>query len=131
VDIAPIDETDPADSARVIQKELEKYSDAILDKPRWLVLNKTDLLLEEEGNALCDRIVADLDWQGPVYRISAINRQGTDHLVKDIAFALEQNKQQLEDEAYEKYSAEEAQRVRDRQARQESLSDQNEGEVDA
>lgn len=93
VDIAPMDETeDPVESIRIIQKELEKYSDELLGKERWLVLNKTDLLLDEEVDAVCSRIVEEAQWQGPVFRISAVARSGTDKLVNEIAFQLEQNK---------------------------------------
>lgn len=93
VDIAPMDETeDPVESIRIIQKELEKYSDELLGKERWLVLNKTDLLLDDEVDAVCSRIVEEAQWQGPVFRISAVARGGTDKLVNEIAFQLEQNK---------------------------------------
>lgn len=92
VDIAPIDESNPVDSIRIIEKELEQYSDELVGKTRWLVLNKTDLLLPEDADALCEQMVESLQWQGPVYRISAAMRDGTQQLVNDIAYALEQNK---------------------------------------
>jgi len=57
VDIAPLDETDPVESVRIIEKELEAYSHGLSDKSRWLVLNKIDLLLDEEANELCDQII--------------------------------------------------------------------------
>lgn len=101
VDIAPIDESDPAENVRIIQRELEKYSEDLVGKERWLVLNKLDLVMEEEADEICDAIVADLDWTGPVYRTSAVNRTGTDKLVKDIAFALEQNRLNALEEAYQ------------------------------
>lgn len=92
VDIAPIDEIDPVEAVRIIEKELEAYSHELAGKPRWLVLNKTDLLLEEEANALCDQMIDRLAWTGPVYRISAVNREGTELLVKEVAYGLEQNR---------------------------------------
>lgn len=93
VDIAPIDEAeDPVNSIRVVQKELEKYSDELAGKERWLVLNKTDLLLDDEVDAVCNRIVEETQWQGPVYRISAVTRSGTNTLVNEIAQQLDQNK---------------------------------------
>ncbi len=104
VDIAPMDESDPVESIRVIEAELEKYSEHLASKERWLVLNKTDLLLPEEAQELCDNIVQQIDWQGPVYYISAVNREGTEALVKDIAYALHQNRQyarEVSDEASE------------------------------
>lgn len=101
VDIAPMDDSDPVESIRVIEAELEKYSDQLASKERWLVLNKIDLLPSDEAQALCDEILAKIDWQGPVYRISAANREGTDTLVKEIAYALHQNRINAMDEATE------------------------------
>jgi len=98
VDIAPMDKTDPVEAIRIIETELAAYSHELADKPRWLVLNKIDLLLEEEANELCDQLIERLAWTDPVYRISAVNREGTDLLVKEIAYGLEQNRRQaLED----------------------------------
>lgn len=101
VDIAPMDEIDPVESVHVIEKELEKYSDALAGKERWLVLNKTDLLLEEEASELCDQIVERLNWTGPVFAISAVNRVGTDDLVKEVAYGLEQNRLKAQEETVE------------------------------
>ncbi len=98
VDIAPMDDTDPAEEIRIIQKELEKYSEILAGKERWLVLNKIDLLLPEETKALCDRIVAEVDWQGPVFQISAVMREGTTKLVNEIAYALERNRMEMVEE---------------------------------
>lgn len=102
VDIAPMDEIDPVESVHVIEKELEKYSDTLAGKERWLVLNKTDLLLEEEANELCDQIVERLNWTGPVFAISAVNRVGTDDLVKKVAYGLEQNRLKAQETSVEK-----------------------------
>jgi GTPase len=94
VDIAPFDQTDPVDSAEKILKELEKYSPEMLDEPRWLVLNKTDLLPEEDAQQVCKDIVERLNWKGPLYEISAISSKGTKELVFDIMNYLEENKEQ-------------------------------------
>ncbi|MCG9695808.1 Obg family GTPase CgtA [Shewanella sp. Isolate11] len=80
LDIEPIDGSDPVESARAIVGELEKHSPMLASKPRWLVFNKTDLLLEEELQERVDRIVKELDWQGEVFTISAYNREGTEAL---------------------------------------------------
>ncbi|MEA1988804.1 MAG: Obg family GTPase CgtA, partial [Pseudomonadota bacterium] len=77
VDIAPIDGSDPIDDIKVIQKELEKYSDELSGKDRWLVLNKTDLLPADEVEELCQHIVEGTQWEGEVYHISAVQREGT------------------------------------------------------
>ncbi len=98
VDIAPLEEIDPVEDIKIIAKELEKYSDEIAGKERWLVLNKTDLLLPEEVEELCTRIVSEVEWQGPVYQISAVLREGTKKLVNDIAYALEQNRIEMAEE---------------------------------
>ncbi|BBP46817.1 GTPase Obg [Thiosulfatimonas sediminis] len=92
VDIAPMDDVDPVESIRVIQKELEKYSDELLDKERWLVMNKTDLMLDEEVDTVAQRILQETQWTGPVYQISAVERKGTQELMNAIAQQLQENK---------------------------------------
>ncbi|MCW9015076.1 MAG: Obg family GTPase CgtA [Gammaproteobacteria bacterium] len=90
VDIAPYDNSDPVDSANKILHELEKYNPAMLEEPRWLVLNKTDLLPREEAELVCRDIVDRMNWKGPVYKISAISADGTRKLVFDIMNYLEE-----------------------------------------
>jgi len=80
VDIDPIDGSDPVESARAIVAELEKHSPKLAGKPRWLVINKMDLLLEEELQERIDHIVKELAWKGEVFTISAYNRDGTEEL---------------------------------------------------
>lgn len=80
VDIAPMEggiEASPAEQVRAIENELRKYDPAMLEKPRWLVLNKADLLFEDEAKAAAEAIVAELGWTQPWYLISAIGREGT------------------------------------------------------
>jgi GTP-binding protein len=78
VDMAPFDESvDPVEQVRAIENELRKYDPAMLDKPRWLVLNKGDLLDDEERAARAADIVARLDWKEPWFVVSAIGREGT------------------------------------------------------
>jgi GTP-binding protein len=89
VDLAPFDDSDPAEQAKVIVAELEKYSPALAAKPRWLVLNKTDLLSEDEVAEKAADIIAALDWEGPVYRISALQGNARDGLVFDVMKYLE------------------------------------------
>jgi len=95
VDIAPFDEIDPVESAATILHELEKYNPAMLDEPRWLVLNKTDLLPENEANAVCDDIIERMNWQGPHFRVSAAGKSGTQALVFDIMTHLEDEKDKI------------------------------------
>jgi GTP-binding protein len=78
VDMAPFDESiDPAAQVRAIENELRKYDPAMLDKPRWLVLNKGDLLDDEERAARAAEIIEKLDWKEPWFVVSAIGREGT------------------------------------------------------
>ena len=101
VDVAPIDETDPVESARAIIGELEEFSDALAQRERWLVLNKLDLVPEDEREAVCQRIVDELGWEGPVYNISAISSDGTMKLCQNImTFVESRNLQESEDEAF-------------------------------
>ncbi|NIC35895.1 Obg family GTPase CgtA [Halomonas desiderata] len=82
VDVAPFDESDPVEVARAIAHELEQFSPTLAERPRWLVLNKLDLVPEEEREARVAAIVEGLGWTGPVFRISAISGEGTDALVQ-------------------------------------------------
>ena len=104
VDVAPLDGHDPVDDVRTIAAEVEKFSAAregseLANRERWLVLNKLDLVAEDEQEALCDRIVAELDWKGPQYRISAAARQGTEALMYDILQYLEAHQRAAEEES--------------------------------
>jgi GTP-binding protein len=89
VDMAPLDETSPADAAEVIVNELVKFSPALAERDRWLVLNKCDQILEEEHDERVKEIVERLQWEGPVYVVSAIAKQGTEKLCQDIMRYLE------------------------------------------
>jgi GTP-binding protein len=84
VDIEPVDGSDPAESARAIVAELEKYSPKLAGKPRWLVFNKADLLLEEELQEKVAKVVADIGWEGEVYTMSAYTREGTAALAEKL-----------------------------------------------
>ncbi|RMG35861.1 MAG: Obg family GTPase CgtA [Gammaproteobacteria bacterium] len=77
VDIAPMDEqVDPAQQVREIVAELEKYDPELARRERWLVLSKADLLDSEALVAARERLVRELDWQGPVFAVSSVTRQG-------------------------------------------------------
>ncbi len=78
VDMAPFDESiDPAQQVRAIEDELRKYDPDMLEKPRWLVLNKGDLLDDDERTARAEAIIKALDWKEPWFTVSAIGRDGT------------------------------------------------------
>lgn len=95
IDVEPYESAEsPVQSARKIIHEVEKWSDELAAKPRWLVLNKIDRLPEEEVDARCQAIVDELEWAGPVFRISAINGGGTRELMFAIMNFLEQQRQE-------------------------------------
>ncbi len=90
VDIAPPDpDADPVAGARAIVAELKKFSAALGKKPRWLVLNKIDLLTGAELDQRCDEIVRRLRFRGQVFRISGATGQGTLELCQAAMRALE------------------------------------------
>ncbi|MDO6427093.1 Obg family GTPase CgtA [Thalassotalea sp. 1_MG-2023] len=101
VDVMPVDESDPLENAQTIIQELEKHSDKLADKPRWLVLNKLDLMLEEEAKEVTERIVNGLDWQDKVFEISAFNKQGTEELCQALMSFIETLPGEIEEEAPE------------------------------
>ena len=85
VDIAPFDEgVDPVAQAKAIVNELKKYDKALYDKPRWIVLNKLDMVAPDEREALVADFVKRMKYKGPVFQISALTREGCEHLIKDI-----------------------------------------------
>jgi len=77
VDIAPIDDTDPVEQVRTIEHELAKFNPELLERPRWLVLNKSDALPEDERQRVAEDIVRRLDWQAPWFLVSALARDNT------------------------------------------------------
>lgn len=97
VDMAPLDLTDPAESAATIVDELTKFSPSLAERERWLVLNKADQMLDEEQEARVAEIVARIDWKGPVYVISALARQGTDQLCYDMMDFLEARAERIQE----------------------------------
>lgn len=92
VDVAPMDEHGPAEAARAIVRELERFSPTLAARPRWLVLNKTDLISGEELAEVRAQVVAELEWSGPVYEVSALGAVGTQRLSQDLMVALEEQK---------------------------------------
>ena len=99
VDVAPIDGSDPAQAACAVIRELERFSPTLAARPRWLVLNKIDLLSVAEIAACRERVVAALDWEGPVYEISAVSGQHTSALCGDLMSHLEVQAEQLRSDA--------------------------------
>ena len=116
VDAAPPDGSDPLDAVRAIEAELEAYSPALAARPRWLVLNKMDLLDAEARDALAARLSDALDLDHVPFFISAATGDGTRPLVEAVSDAL------LELDLAAREDAEEA-------ARQRALAEAIDGEV--
>ncbi|TNF53938.1 MAG: GTPase ObgE [Gammaproteobacteria bacterium] len=90
VDIAPLDETqDPVGQVRKIERELARYGMGLMEKERWLVLNKLDLLEPADYEAQRTLLLEELDWSGPVYGISALTGTGTPALMVALMHRLE------------------------------------------
>ena len=109
VDLAPFDpEADPVADAKAIAEELRKYDEALYNKPRWLVLNKLDLIPEEER---AERVAAFLEAYGPVerhFQISAMKGEGTQALIFAIQDLLDAERARIEAERAERVAAEAA-----------------------
>ncbi|MFP1684087.1 Obg family GTPase CgtA [Alloalcanivorax sp. C16-1] len=100
VDIAPLD-GEPADQIDAIADELDRFSPALAEQERWLVFNKIDLLPDQEAAERVEEIVAELGWQGPVFRLSAAAGVGCEELVYALMNAIEGRRQrEKEDPEY-------------------------------
>lgn len=91
VDVAPLDGGDPVEAARKLLQELRNYSHELAEKERWLVLNKIDLVQQDSDDHL-QRLKTELAHDGPVYCISALNKEGTFKLCADIMERIEQDR---------------------------------------
>jgi len=90
VDVAPFDDSDPVAAAKSIIDELGRFSPTLQMRERWLVLNKTDLLPDDERERRCQAIVDALDWQGPVFFTAAINKTGVEPICGQIMSYLDE-----------------------------------------
>jgi GTP-binding protein len=85
VDFAPFDEAvDPVAQAKSIVAELRKYDESLFDKPRWLVLNKLDMVPAEERAQRVKDFIQRFKWKGPVFEISALTREGCESLIQAV-----------------------------------------------
>ncbi|HUQ51168.1 MAG TPA: GTPase ObgE [Gammaproteobacteria bacterium] len=80
---------DVVETYRAVEGEVGQYSEALKGKPRWLVLNKLDLLPEAQRLKRVAALVKKLKWKGPVYGVSALTADGTKRLVQDVMTFLE------------------------------------------
>ena len=105
VDMAPMDEQiDPATEVRAIEAELEKFDPELLERPRWLVFNKSDLMEKAERSKRAKAIVRKLKWKGPWFVVSAIAREGT----LDVCLKVQEFFDRLKEEAAESMRSEDA-----------------------
>ena len=81
VDVQPPDQSDPLDAIEILGEELEQFSPTLAGSERWLVLNKVDLLMDEEREALLQRVRDELGWQAPVFALSAATGEGKQELI--------------------------------------------------
>ncbi len=85
VDFAPFDEAvDPVQQVRAIAAELKKYDASLHAKPRWMVLNKLDMVAADERDARVEKFVKRLRWKGPIFTISALTREGCEPLIRAV-----------------------------------------------
>ena len=94
VDVAPLDDSDPLDSAKIIIDELAAYNPDLLNKPRWLVFNKIDMLPDEQAREKTIKHILDgLQWQGKYFAISAISGIGTQALCYSLMQLIDEMKE--------------------------------------
>ena len=98
VDMLPPDGSDPAENAKVIERELERFSPTLASRDRWLVLNKIDLLPLDEAEERCQTLLDALAWRGPVYKIAAISQTGTNKLCSAVMEYIEDVRDREESE---------------------------------
>jgi GTP-binding protein len=92
VDLAPFDpDTDPVQEARAIVEELRRYDEALYHKPRWLVLNKIDMIEESEREARIKNFAQAFGWEEKVYAISALTGSGCAALMQAISYWLDEH----------------------------------------
>lgn len=94
VDLADPEGRDVIEQAQLIESELGRFSTMLADRPRWLVLNKAELLDEHELEAVRNRVYKKMKWQGPLYTVSAIKPRTLDTLLYDVMDYLEELIQQ-------------------------------------
>ena len=84
VDIAPVSGEDPAEQVQALNRELARFSPVLSQLPQWLVFNKTDLVFEDEAEETIKTALKDLDWHGPLFKVSAATGNGVKALTQAI-----------------------------------------------
>ncbi|MFN3234891.1 MAG: Obg family GTPase CgtA [Gammaproteobacteria bacterium] len=88
VDVMPFEGASSAQAFQAIEKELMKYDETLAKKERWLVLNKIDLLPEEDRVSHCKQIIKEIGWEGPVFEISTVTQEGIEPLINALSSHL-------------------------------------------
>ena len=76
---------------KIIEAELAKYSENLYKRPRWLILNKVDLLPKDKIEVIKTEVVNQLNWQKPIFAISGVTKHGTEDLINAIWQSFNQN----------------------------------------
>ncbi len=90
VEVEPLDGGDAVDQVRAIERELEKFDAGLIDKPRWLLLNKADLLPADDARAEAKRIITQLGWTAPWFLVSGLAQDGTRQVMLQVQAFLDQ-----------------------------------------
>lgn len=118
VDILPADGKDPVAAIREISAELERFSPALASRDRWLVLNKVDLLPDDQRDAFRDRVVSELGWKGPVFMISAYTGEYAEDLAASVQRFLDTRNTELSEDSECAESERELQETMEREVRE-------------
>jgi GTP-binding protein len=90
VDLAPLAlEVNPVEQVRQLEQEMQKFDHGLMDKPRWLVFTKADLLPAGEAQERAQSAVAELGWEAPWMLISSVTKSGTEELMQSVSAELE------------------------------------------
>jgi GTPase len=90
VEVEPLDGSDAVDQVRAIEHELAKFDAGLMEKPRWLLLNKADLLPPEDARGEAERIVSALGWSAPWFLVSGLAQEGTRQVMLQVQAFLDQ-----------------------------------------
>lgn len=100
VDIAPLDDTDPVAQVKIIERELKKFDVALSKRPRWLVLNKIDMLPDDERATRVADIIKRLRWgRKPWFAVSAYSGEGTEIVCRKAMAFIDAERRDAAEEA--------------------------------
>jgi GTP-binding protein len=106
IDMAPFDDSDPAIQAQAIVDELRKYDEELWLKPRWLILNKMDMVPEDQRAQRVADFLSRFEWNGPIFEVSALARQGLDPMLHAIWAHIAHRQTEVPEEVDPRFAAE-------------------------